>query len=127
MEITMTDQTVNREDMFYIVCQEDQPSRHGGYITEIKMINLTTGLEFHTYVDENNRNYKYWHDIVNHPLSGFVVNNLKKKRETLISADSKPRIQKYVEDQRELESVIVEYLDTTVYARTNPLFNFKEN
>ena len=116
--------TVEKTDMFYIVCQEDQPSRHGGYITEIKFISLKNGQEYHTYVDENNRNYKNWYEIVQHPQSGYVVNNLKLKKDNLISADSRPRIQKVTVNQQDLETVIVEYLDNYVYGTTNRLFKF---
>ena len=119
--------TVEREDLFYVVSQEDQPSRHGGYITEIKMINLRNGQEYHTYVDEKNRNYKYWYDIVQHPLEGFVIRNLKQKNQKdprLISADSRVKVEKQVRDQAELERTIVEYLDLYVYKTTNSLFEF---
>ena len=116
--------TVEKTDMFYIVCQEDQPSRHGGYVTEIKFISLKNGQEYNTYVDENNRNYKNWYEIVQHPESGYVVNNLKLKKDRLISADSRPRIQKVTVNQQDLETVIVEYLDNYVYGTTNRLFKF---
>lgn len=119
------DLTVEREDLFYIVTQEDQPSRHGGYITEIKMLNLRNGQEYHTYVDESNRNYKYWRDIVQHPFEGYVIRNLKQKSQRdpgLISADSRVKVEKQVRDQAELEKTIVEYLDLYVYKTANPLF-----
>ena len=126
MENTMENQL---EQMYYVVSQEDQPSRHGGYITEIKMINLNTGQEAKTYIDERNRNYRYWHEIVNHPAAGFIIDHLKLKRPGLVSADSRPEIQKHTRDQQDMEPVVVDYLNREIYSQTTAesLFEIKEN
>ena len=119
----------HEEQMYYIVSQEDQPSRHGGYITVIKMINLHTGEEAKTYIDERNRNYRNWHEIVNHPGWGFVIDHLKLKRPGLISADSRPEIQKHTRDQQAMEPTIIDYLNRELYNQktAEPLFEIKEN
>ena len=127
---TMENEMENQlEQMYYIVSQEDQPSRHGGYITEIKMINLNTGQEAKTYIDERNRNYRYWHDIVNHPGSGFIIDRLKLKKPGLVSADSRPGIQKSTQQQADMEQVVIDYLNKEIYSHktAEPLFEFKEN
>jgi hypothetical protein len=119
------DLTISSDDLFYIVSQEDQPSRHGGYITEIKFISLGNGQEYHTYVDENNRNYKYWYDIVQHPLMGWVITNLKQKSQRdsrLISADSRPKTFVCEKNIEQLEKAVTAYLNQEVYKITNPLF-----
>ena len=119
----------HEEQMYYIVSQEDQPARAGGYITEILMINLHTGEEAKTYIDERNRNYRNWHEIVNHPGWGFVIDHLKLKRPGLISADSRPEIQKHTRDQQDMERVVIEYLNRELYNQktAESLFEIKEN
>tara|TARA_R110000803_G_scaffold105679_1_gene173891 strand:- start:681 stop:1043 length:363 start_codon:yes stop_codon:yes gene_type:complete len=120
MEKLMLDKT----SLFYIVEQEVMPSRHGGYITEIKMISMQNGEYYHTYVDENNRNYKHWYEYTNHPQAGYIISNLKLKKDNLISADSRPHLEKYLENQQELERFVVDYLDRNVYGLQETLFQY---
>ena len=120
----MENTILDLQDLFYIVEQEEMPSKHGGYITEIKMIDMQHGQYYHTYIDEKNRNYKHWHDYLNHPLAGYIIGNLKLKKDNLISADSRPRLEKYVENQQELERFVVEYLDENVYGKPETVFDF---
>jgi|LakMenEpi03Aug12_release.lakeMendotaPanAssembly.Ray.scaffolds.fasta_scaffold919956_2 hypothetical protein len=55
----------------------------------ITMVGALDRHEYYTYVDVNNRNYRYWTRVINSPDSGFVLKGCQIKRDNLISADSR--------------------------------------
>lgn len=74
----------------YIVLNTKKlPSKHGGSIWAINMVGAQDRLEYYTYVDRKNRNYKNWVRIIEHPNNGFVIKGCQIKRDELISADSR--------------------------------------
>jgi len=98
----------------------DRPSKYGSYIKEVTFANTNWEIA-HTYLDEDNRNYNRWRDIVNGYENGFgiVVNGLKikqnsfhkKTNEPLVNADSIVKVV-YVEDRmQDLLDSFVEALE----------------
>jgi len=77
---------------------------HGQPVTEIILIGCKDRCQYKTYVDIQNKNYKFWQHIVNNPKSGFVIRNLNIKdvKKYLISADSQPIIEIQADTQEEL-------------------------
>ena len=100
----------NQDRLYYVVSQKDHPSRHGGYVTRIDLVDLESGQAAKTYVAESNRNYRHWHQIVNSPEGGFIIYNLKMKKQGLVSADSRPRIEVAKPDRSEIEPAVIQYL-----------------
>lgn len=97
-----------------------RPSQYGGDIQEITFAN--TDLEIaHSYIDEDNRNYKQWAKIIEaHEYgAGVVVSGLKIKKnskhkrtgEPLVNADSIVRIVHVEERMDDLLKEFVEILD----------------
>lgn len=77
---------------------------HGQPVTEIILIGCKDRCQYKTYVDIQNKNYKFWQHIVNNPQSGFALRNLKIKdtAKYLISADSEPIIDIQADTANEL-------------------------
>lgn len=74
---------------YIVLGQKKLTSKHGGTIYEIRMVGGQDRIEYHTYIDPKNRNYKYWRRLIDSPESGFVIKNCQIKRDELISADSR--------------------------------------
>ena len=74
---------------YIVLKQHPMKSKHGGIVYHITLVGAQDRLEYHTYIDPDNRNYKYWYRLVNSPNDGFVIKNCQIKREGLISADSR--------------------------------------
>lgn len=77
---------------------------HGQPVTEITLIGCKDRCQYRTYVDIQNKNYKFWQHIVNNKESGFAIRNLKIKDSSkyLISADSEPIIDIQADTKEEL-------------------------
>jgi hypothetical protein len=102
---------------FAVLQITETESRYGNDISIITMSNLT-GQLVHTYIDANNKNYKFWRDIIDLFNAGFgvVIDDLYYKmkdgeiqhrhikawdtHEPLINADSRPKIKHTFVDQQ---------------------------
>ena len=93
-----------------------KPSQYGGLLDLITFANSDEEIA-HTYIDEKNRNYALWQDVViGHDKGrGIVINNLEykyknkilqykshSKNEPLINADSIPNIVHVTDVQQDL-------------------------
>lgn len=67
-------------------------SKYGNKIYAITMVGAQDRFEYKTYIDPNNRNFKYWQHIIFNPKHGFVLKNCIVKKDNLISADCPPLI-----------------------------------
>jgi hypothetical protein len=113
---------------FVVLQTYEQESKYGGDITVITMANAQ-GQIVHTYVDPNNKNYKFWKEIIDLQDKNFgvIVDNLKYKTkdgeiahrwvkhwnvsEPLINADSKPKIVYTTDIQQEVIDRLAEVLE----------------
>lgn len=62
---------------------------------KITLVGVADRNDYVTYIDSSNHNQSNWFHITNNPTHGFVLNNLrvkKNKDKRLIDADSKPVI-----------------------------------
>ena len=74
---------------YIVLKQHPMTSKHGGRIYHIVLVGGQDRLEYHTYIDPKNRNYRYWSRLIESPDNGFVIKGCQIKRDTLISADSR--------------------------------------
>jgi hypothetical protein len=67
---------------------------HGQPVTEIVLIGCRDRCQYKTYIDIQNKNYKFWQHIILNPDSGFALSGLtvKDADNYLINADSRPNI-----------------------------------
>lgn len=77
---------------YVVIRQWPMTSKHGNRIHAIVLVGAQDRCEYRTYIDPNNRNFRYWQHIVFNPDHGFVLKNCVIKREGLISADCRPII-----------------------------------
>lgn len=90
---------------YIILQQEHRFSKYGTPMVKITFVGVKDRLEYVTYVDQPNRNYKHWEHIIRHPNHGFVLGNLRTKAHKdrlLISADSEPVIEWETTDPEEI-------------------------
>jgi hypothetical protein len=75
------------------------------------MIGIKDRLEYHTYVDAANFNYKNWRHILEHADTTMILNELTTKDfgKGLISADSKPIIEHQTRNAEEILGPIREF------------------
>ena len=74
---------------YIVLKQHPMTSKHGGKIFHVTLVGAIDRMQYHTYIDPNNRNYKYWARVVENPDNGFVIKGCQIKKEDLISADSR--------------------------------------
>jgi hypothetical protein len=74
---------------YIVLKQHPMTSKHGGKVFHVTLVGAQDRCEYHTYIDPNNRNYKYWARVVENPSDGFVIRGCQIKKEELISADSR--------------------------------------
>lgn len=74
---------------YIVLKQHPMKSKHGGTVHHITLVGVLDRMQYHTYIDPDNRNYKYWYRLINNPQDGFVIKNCQIKRDDLISADSR--------------------------------------
>ncbi len=77
---------------YIVLKQHPITSKYGNRIYVITLVGALDRLEYVTYIDPNNRNFKYWQHIVFNSDHGFVLKNCLVKKENLISADCRPII-----------------------------------
>lgn len=97
---------------YVVLKQEWGRSKHQGteYV-KITFIGIKDRMEYHTFIDTPNHNYKNWAHIINNPSHGFVVRNLRTKThkgKTLIDADSKPIFDWEDDDDKEIMRQVAE-------------------
>lgn len=88
-------------------------SRYGTRVYEITMMGIKTQLQYYTYVDPVNVNYRTWQPIIElHQRKGVVLQNLKFKdqQKNLINADSEAQIE-YAVGKQELHAELEKYWD----------------
>lgn len=75
---------------YTIVKQKQIMSKYGNNVMEITLVGLKDRITYRTFVDPQNRNFKYWSEIIHNPSHGYLLSNLQIKDTTkaLISADS---------------------------------------
>lgn len=96
-----------------------RPSKYGNYIFEITFANTNNEIA-HTYIDEDNKNFRRWDDIIRGYDQGYgiVVNGLKIKKngthkrtgEPLVNADSIVNVVHVEEDINTILNQFVEVL-----------------
>ena len=96
-------------------------SQYGGWVEEVTFANCDLEIA-HTYLDQDNSNYKRWQDIIEaHDRGmGVVVSGLtakkkalhKKTHEPLVNADSPVKVVHVEEDRNVLMREFVELLET---------------
>ena len=88
----------------------ERDSKYGNGIFEIHMTGIQSRINYKTYADPQNVNYRRWEPIIKiGDGRGIVLNNLKlKTAPDLINADSDPQI-KYVVTLEELAEELAEY------------------
>jgi hypothetical protein len=78
----------------YIILEQSKRfSKFGTPMVQITMVGVKDRLEYTTYIDAPNKNYKNWEHIIRHPDHGFVLGNCDVKThkdKLLINADSDP-------------------------------------
>ena len=99
----------------------DRPSKYGNYIKEVTFAN-TRGEIAHSYLDEDNRNYKRWQPIVDayDEGRGIAVKGLKVKSnsqhkktgEPLVNADSPVKPVAVTETRQQMLDALAEALET---------------
>jgi hypothetical protein len=102
------------EHPFVVTGTSEEPSRHGGWINRVTLTDLVTGREWHTYVDPQNRNARWWRPVIDASEHHIVIVTGLRARAApglQIDADSRPQIQ-----QQELATearwhVILDYLE----------------
>jgi hypothetical protein len=101
----------NEHQPYLVVKQAKIPSQYGGYVTQIDMIGIKDRLEYHTYVDAANFNYKHWRHIIEHSDTTMILNELTTKdfSKGLISADSRPIIEHQTRRPEEILGPIREF------------------
>lgn len=93
----------------YIVLQQRCiTSKYGNKIYAITLVGALDRLEYVTYIDPNNRNFKYWQHIVFNPDSGFVLKNCVIKKDNLISADCRPTISWQTDNKEDVFEELVD-------------------
>ena len=98
---------------YFVAEQREIHSRYGGTVTRITLVGIRDRKEYTTYVDLRNRNCQHWQHIINNPSHGFIIHGLKLKRgkEFLISADSRPIIEWEHADPDVIASDLARYWD----------------
>ncbi len=77
---------------YIVLKQHPITSKYGNRIYMITLVGAQDRLEYKTYIDPNNRNFKYWQHIIWNPDHGFVLKNCIVKKDNIISADCRPII-----------------------------------
>jgi hypothetical protein len=86
-------------------------SRHGGVIEQLSLINTYSGARATTYLDSQNRNYQYWHSVLNNRPDAQLIRGLTTKTHNgklLINADSRPEVL-WTGPREQLDQVLREY------------------
>jgi hypothetical protein len=80
---------------YVILEQREIGSKYGGTVIRITMVGIKDRNQYTTYVDHRNRNHAFWDHITRNPHHGFVIRGLKlkKNKDFLVSADSRPIIE----------------------------------
>jgi hypothetical protein len=81
---------------YIVLSQERRFSKYGTPMIKITLVGVKDRLEYVTYIDEPNKNYKNWEHITRHSEHGFVLGNCTVKTHKdrlLINADSNPVIE----------------------------------
>ena len=87
---------------YFVVAQEHKTSKFGTEMVQITLLGIKDRLQYTTYVDKPNHNYKHWQHVIDNANDGFVLDNLKTKThkdKVLINADSKVVIAWQCEDK----------------------------
>ena len=120
------------DDHWIVLKQFQKESRYGGMILEITLVRIEDLQIAHTYIDPDNKNSKYWQDIIANEdrEQGQILKGLKFKRqggipiahskhplEPLINADSRPDVL-----PRE-KSRLLEVLWETIQEQAEPVDN----
>jgi len=116
--------TQSLDDHWIVLKQFQKESRYGGMILEITLVRIEDLQIAHTYIDPDNKNSKYWQDIIANEAreQGQILKGLKFKRqggipmahskhplEPLINADSRPEV--YTRDKQTMLDAIWEDLN----------------
>ena len=113
--------TQSLDDHWAVLQHSVRESRYGGAITEITLVRLEDYKIAHTYIDPDNKNSKYWQDVLANEAQerGQILKGLKFKTkggipmahskhplEPLINADSCPDV--YTRDKQTILDAIWE-------------------
>lgn len=81
---------------YAIIQQKNAISKVTGQpTTTITYVDLKSRKHYKGYVDQNNRNYQNWLDIVNYPAQGYIVTNVHpvlRNDQWVIDSDCEPVI-----------------------------------
>lgn len=59
---------------FAVYKQEQRPSRWGGYVWELHLVDIRSPqICYHTYISEENRNYRHWRKVIENPHRGVFL------------------------------------------------------
>jgi hypothetical protein len=101
---------VEMQQLMAIAEIKKKPSRHGGRIYIVTLIGLEDRGIYETYIDPENRNYKFWRHIIENPGRGYIVSGARladrKIRPNLVTADSEIIIERETFSTAELAEAI---------------------
>lgn len=78
---------------FAVYKQEQRPSRWGGTVWELHLADINNPMiNYHTYISEDNRNYRHWAKVIENPTKGIFLETerlrMKTKTPGQVNADT---------------------------------------
>lgn len=95
-----------------VISQELGNSKNGGEMITLTFLNLETREESRSYIDETMTNFMQWAEIITQPQKGFIIQDLKEKRNygrynhTILNADCVPVVAAEFPDVKKMENQI---------------------
>jgi len=70
---------------FAVYFQELRPSRNGGYIWELHLVDCANpNICYHTWINEDNRNYQHWRRVIENPTKGIFLETERLRMRDLV-------------------------------------------
>jgi hypothetical protein len=108
-----------------IVKQEIGTSKISGAETiTMTIFDIETRKEYRSYIDASMKNIEHWIDVISNPERGYIVTNLKEKRNygrynhDILNADCEPTIIEVWESGKELEKMLRQHWAKEDFAKT---------
>jgi hypothetical protein len=108
-----------------IVKQEIGTSKISGAETiTLTIYDVETGDEYRSYIDASMKNFEHWIDVISNPEQGYIVTNLKEKRNygrynhDILNADCEPIVIEVWESGKHLEKLLRQHWARKDFAKT---------